>query len=126
VVLPCVPPIAIALRKAHQFGQHLGAAHHRQEPLAGRHQLGIVLLDGGGDHNHFGVTEIGGRMADMHLDALIPQPLHIGAFGLIRALNLVAEIVQHLGDAAHADAADADKVHQADCLRHLHAGGLLN
>jgi hypothetical protein len=34
-----------------------------------------------------------------------------------RALHLVAEIVQHLGDAAHADAADADEVDDADVER---------
>jgi hypothetical protein len=46
--------------------------------------------------------------------------------GLVGALHLVAQIVQHLGDAAHADAADSDEMHKADILRHLHAGGLLN
>ena len=38
-----------------------------------------------------------------------------------RALNLVAQIVHDLGDAAHADAADADEMDGADVQRH--AGG---
>ena len=67
-----------------------------------------------------------GGMTDMDFDALVAQPLHIGAFRLVRALHLVAEIVEHLGNAAHADAADADKMHQADGLWHLHAVELLN
>jgi hypothetical protein len=33
--------------------------------------------------------------------------------------------VQHFGDAAHADAADADEMHKADRLRHLHVRVLL-
>ena len=59
-------------------------------------------------------------MADEALDALVAQPLHIGAVGLVRTLHRVAEIVQHLGDAAHADAADPDEMDEADRLRHLH------
>ncbi len=59
-------------------------------------------------------------MADEALDALFAQPLDVGAIGLVGALHAVAEIAQHLGDAAHADAANADEMHQADGLRHLH------
>src|SRR5690606_31945604 len=32
----------------------------------------------------------------------------------------IAELVQHFGNAAHADAADADEMHHPDGLRHLH------
>ena len=39
----------------------------------------------------------------------------------VRALHAVAEIDQHLGDAAHADAADADEMDRSDVARHLHA-----
>ena len=38
----------------------------------------------------------------------------IGALGDVAALHRVAEIVQHLGDAGHADAADADEMDGAD------------
>ena len=41
------------------------------------------------------------------------QPPNIGAVGQVAALHLIAEIVQYLGDAAHADAADADEMHAA-------------
>ena len=109
------------LAEAHQLGQHLGAAHDRQQLLARRLQFRIGLLDRGRDDDHLGVAEILGAVADEAFDALVAQPLHIGAVGLVGALHAVAEIVQHLGDAAHADAADADEMHQADGLRHLHA-----
>ena len=48
------------------------------------------------------------------VDALVAQALDVGAVGRIRALNLIAEIVHDLGDAAHADAADADEMDGAD------------
>ena len=53
-------------------------------------------------------------MADRDRDAALAQPLDDIAFGDVRALHLVAEIVHHLGDAGHADAADADEVDRAD------------
>ena len=109
------------LAEAHQFGQHLGAPHDRQQLFARRLEFRIGFLDRGRDDDHFGVAEIFGAVADEALDALVAQPLHIGAVGLVGALHAIAEIVQHLGDAAHADAADADEMHQADGLRHLHA-----
>ena len=54
-------------------------------------------------------------------DALVAQALDVGAFGRVGALHRVAEIAQHLGDAAHADAADADEVDGADLARQSHA-----
>ena len=109
------------LAEAHQLGQHLGAAHDRQQLLARRVQFGIGLLDRGRHDDDFGLAEVLGPVADEALDALFAQALHIGAVGLVGALHAVAEIAQHLGDAAHADAADADEMHQPDRLRHLHA-----
>ena len=49
------------------------------------------------------------------------QALDVGALGRVGALNLVAQIVHDLGDAAHADAADADEMDGADVQRN--AGG---
>ena len=49
------------------------------------------------------------------------QPLHVRAFRGVRSLDLVAEIVHHLGDAAHADAADADEMQRSDLLKPAHA-----
>ena len=111
--------------EAHQLGEHFGAPHDRQQPFAGGDEFRVVLADGGGDDDDFGRAEVLGRMADEDVDALLAQALDIGAFGLVGALHGVAEIVQHLGDPAHSDAADADEVHPPDCLRHLHARALL-
>jgi hypothetical protein len=50
--------------EAHQFGQHFGAAHHRQVAAARLHQLGIVRLHGRGNHHNLRRAEILGVMAD--------------------------------------------------------------
>ena len=105
----------------HQLGQHLGAAHHRQPLRARGDELRIVGLDGRGDDDDLGAVQILGRVADRDFHALVAQPLDVGAVGLIGALHAIAEIDQHLGDAAHADAADADEMHRADVARQLHA-----
>src|SRR3546814_5716561 len=55
-----------------------------------------------------------GAMPDRHVDAEVAQARHVGALGLVAALHGIAEIVQDLGDPAHADAADADEGDGAD------------
>ena len=52
-------------------------------------------------------------MADRDRDAEPAQALDVGVLGDVGALHAMAEVVQHLGDAAHADAADPDEVDAA-------------
>ena len=58
----------------HQFGQHFGAAHHRNALGARRHQFRIVALDRGRDHDDVGAVDVLGLVADRDLDALFAQP----------------------------------------------------
>src|SRR5206468_459168 len=53
-------------------------------------------------------------------DALLAQPRDIAAFGGVRALHGITQITQHLGDAAHADAADPDEMNGSDLARQSH------
>src|SRR3954471_9363520 len=53
-------------------------------------------------------------MADCDGDAGLAQLLDDIAVGGVRALHLIAELMHHLGDAGHADAADPDEVDRAD------------
>jgi hypothetical protein len=53
------------------------------------------------------------------------QPLDVGVVGGVGALHGIAEIDQHLGDAAHADAADADEMDRSDLARQSHCGSIL-
>ena len=101
----------------HQLGQHFGAAHHGNALGARRHQFGIVALDRGRYHEHVGAGDVLGLVAHGDVDALVAQAADIGALGGIGALHGVAEIAQHLGDAAHADTADADEVDGPDLTR---------
>ena len=50
--------------EAHQLGQHLGAAHHRQALLARRRELRIVALDRRRDDHDLGPVDILGLVAD--------------------------------------------------------------
>ena len=59
-------------------------------------------------------------MADMDDRAFLAQAQDIGVLRGVGALHGVAEIEQHLGDAGHADAADADEMNGAEFLRKLH------
>src|SRR5690606_8835000 len=86
---------------------------------------GIVLLHRRGDDDHLGVAEILRPVADRDLDAELAQPRDVVAVGDVGALNLIAEIVQDLGDPAHADAADADEVDAADRKRKRSHAALL-
>ena len=108
------------LAEAHQLGQHLGAAHDRQRFRARPCSSGLVFLIADETTTTSASPRFSALVADEALDALVAQALHVGAVGLVGAVHPVAEIVQHLGDAAHADAADADEMHRADRLRHLH------
>src|SRR5262249_6522966 len=68
-----------------------------------------------------GVAKRTGGMADGNLGALVAQALDVGAVGSVGALHGIAEIDEHLGDAAHADAADADEMDRTDIARQFHA-----
>nr|GFD57918.1 hypothetical protein [Tanacetum cinerariifolium] len=77
-------------------------------------------------HHHRRIVDVARGMADHHRDALVAQPLHHIAFGNIGALYRVAEVLHHLGNAGHANPADADEVDRADVgCDPLHANAAL-
>ena len=55
-----------------------------------------------------------GVMTHAHGRAQLAQPLHIGVFRQIAALNAIAEIDQNFGQPAHPNAADADEMNGVD------------
>src|SRR3546814_3738440 len=61
-------------------------------------------------HQHVGAGNIAVLMTDENLRTEALQPIGTGGFLEVRARHLVAEIEQHLGDAAHADPADTHEV----------------
>ncbi len=99
--------------------------HHRQQVGPRRLDFGVAGLDGARDDHHLGRAQVSGIVAHDHRDAQPPQALDAAAFGHVAALNLVAQIVHDLGDAAHADAADADEMDGANIKwQALHAAAL--
>src|SRR3990172_193969 len=57
-------------------------------------------------------------VADEDLAAQLLQPLRGVRFLHVRTGDLVAQIQEHLGDAAHTDAADADKMDVFNLFEH--------
>ena len=107
-----------ALAQAHQLGQHERARHHGNLARARSLYLGVVALHGRGGHHGIGPLDVGGVVAHMGGDAQALQAAQRGAVRQVRARHLVAQVVQHLGDAAHAGAAHADEVNVTDSVFH--------
>ncbi len=53
-------------------------------------------------------------------DPLVAQTAHIGTFLQIAAADLVAPVVHHLGDGAHANATNSHDMERPNPARHLH------
>ena len=124
VVLPCVPAMA-----THCFSRISSASISARRTTGRRRSRaaissGIVAADRGGHHDAPRPRPGSRRRGRLNRDALVAQALDVGAVGRVRALHRVAEIVQHLGDARHADAADADEVDGAEFARQFHRGRL--
>jgi len=99
-----------AVLHPHQLGQHLRPGDDRYVQPPGLDNLRIVVVDRGGDDHHIHVLQVFRLVADADPCTEAGEPL--GDFGgaQIGAGNLVPQIEEHFGDAAHADAADADEV----------------
>ena len=61
-------------------------------------------------------------MADEQARAQAAQARDVGVLGNVAAVHLIAEVAQHLGDTAHADAADADEMNGSDGKRQASHG----
>ena len=104
----------------HDLGQHFSATHDGQGLCTRGDQLRIVLLDSRRDDDNLGFAQIVTALADLDLDPHVAQALHIGVERRIRALHSIALVVQDFGNAAHADAANPDKMDRPDIARHFH------
>jgi len=83
----------------------------------------IVRLDGGRCDHHIRAGDVFRRMPDGNGCAQLLQALRrVGGLD-VRSADAVSEIQQHFGDAAHSDAADADKMDALDFT--LHESGFL-
>ena len=72
--------------------------------------LRVVGAHGAGHDDDVGARDVLGAVADADAGAQRRQPARDVALAQVGAGDRVAEVQQHLGDAGHADAADADEV----------------
>jgi hypothetical protein len=108
------------LLQAHQLGQHHGARHDRNMFFAGGDHFRIVGLHRGRRHHRVGAFDVfGGMAAACTLRAEIRPGARVARYCCRgRSRTRIAEVEQHLGDAAHAAAADADEMDVLDFVFH--------
>src|SRR5699024_6478152 len=103
-----------AVAKAHQFGQHFRARHHRHAPGVGFGHFHVTGINRRGGHHHVGVLDVLRPMADGHPHAQVTQAFHHRRFPQVAAADGVTLVGQHFGDPAHANTADADEMDTTD------------
>ena len=108
-----------ALAQAHQLGQHLGTGDDGDIAAARFHHFGVVLGDGRGFDQHLHVAHVLGRMAHGDAGPKTAQMLDHGRIAHVRARDVIAQVEQDLGDAAHAGAADAHHVNLPNLAVHM-------
>ena len=98
------------LPEAHELGQHLRAPNHRLPGGAGGFDFRIGRIDRAGNHHDIGVLHVLRAMPDLDAGAEGAQATRDRRLAEIRTLHLVTQVQEYFGDAAHADAANADKM----------------
>ncbi len=122
VVLPCVPATAMPCFSRISSAS-ISARGTTGTPAVARGQhFGIVGGDCGRHHDDVGTGHVAGPVARSDARAELAQAPRRRGQRKIRAADLVTLRQQHLGDSAHAGAADADEVHALDL--ELHAADL--
>ena len=102
-----------AVAKAHQLGEHLRAGHHREVPAPRLDHFGVVGSDGGRHDDDLGAGDMSSIVADIHVYPEPAQACGHRAGRAIRAGDFESEGVQHLRDAPHSRAADANEMDPA-------------
>jgi hypothetical protein len=100
-----------AVAEPHQLGKHLRARDHRDLPSRRLADLGIGRPHRRGDHDDVRVADVRRVVPVGDLDPQRRQSLGHRRPLLVRSADHVSEIGEQLGDSAHADAADPDKMH---------------
>ena len=99
-----------AVLEPHEFGQHLRALDDGNLARVGFDDFRIGGADRGAGDDHGGSGDVAGLVAFVDGGAQLRQAIGDRTAAQIGAGDLHAEVEQDLGDAAHADAADANEV----------------
>ena len=108
-----------AVFQAHQFGQQFAARDHRNLQPASLLHFGILLVHRRAHHQSTSPGHIGRGMAFIDPRSHGGQPLRYGREFQIAAADLVTQVEQHFGDAAHANPSDAREVYMLRTKKHL-------
>ena len=114
VVLPCEPAIVIAYRTRISSASISARGIIGTSRARARDNLGVLRVDGARVDDDVGAADVVGRVADEDAHAETLQAARVLVGLEVRAADVEVERTQDLGEAAHADAADADEVHVAD------------
>ena len=121
MVLPCVPAIATACLRRISSASISARRTTGSSRSRAAFSSGLSRLDRRGDDDHLAHRRDCRRRGRWRRRC----PCRAGAARWrcrhCRSPAPCSRDWQHLGDAAHADAADADEMHRADVARHLHA-----
>ena len=111
-----------AVTVAHQLGEHLGTRHHRNPPLQRGSDFRVAGVDGAGNHQYISLLGVLRTVPDENGRPEVFQALGHGRCLEVGTGHFVTQVEQHLGDAAHAHAADTDEVNTADTAHAPHFG----
>ena len=100
-----------AALQAHELAQHLGAWDHRNARGVRGGDLGVGFRHRRGDYHHVRTLHERGVVTDHDFDAESLQALRGRRCAQVGSAYVEFQVVQHLGDAAHAGATDADEMH---------------
>ena len=112
-----------AVLEAHEFSQHLGALNDGNLASAGLDHFRIGSPHGGAGNNHRRARDVAGFMALVDDGAKLREPIRDRAAAQVGAGDLHPLVEKDLGDAAHADAADANEVCVLRSGEHLDSKG---
>ena len=108
----------LAALQPHQFRQHQRTRHDGNFLFARGDDFGIGFLHRGRGDHRIGVGNIFAGVLVMDARTQLRQPLRHRVVGQIGAGHRIAQVQQHLGDAAHADAPNAYEVDMFDGVFH--------
>jgi hypothetical protein len=97
---------------------HFRSLDHRNVQFMRARDFGILGRDGGAGHDHFRIRDVFGAMAFQDSCAKTGEALRHRRTFQVRARDLIAEVQQNFGNAAHPNAADAYEMDTLNFCEH--------
>src|SRR5208283_2858 len=113
------PCYQYAVFKPAEFGKHFSTGNDRNVSLFCLYHLRVDRRDSRRYYHYMSMVYIFTGVSYIYLYPKVFQSVSCLGFPEIRACHLVAKIVQHLGNAAHTNAADADKMNDPVLIKHM-------